>query len=106
MKKFVAKCLSLALSAACAFGCIVGCAKKDDPNTLEIFAEEFGYGVQWLRDIKDAFEQEQWVKDEFPNLTVTIKTTVNQGQAGNTVIAGPRSNDYDLLFTTDRKSVV
>lgn len=100
MKKFVAKCLSLALSAACAFGCIVGCAKKDDPNTLEIFAEEFGYGVQWLRDIKDAFEQEQWVKDEFPNLTVTIKTTVNQGQAGNTIIAGPRSNDYDLLFTT------
>lgn len=92
---------SLLTVAAVAFGA-VGCTKKDDsPETLEIYIEKFGYGVDWLDDIIDAFEEEQWVKDKYPNLKIPEpEARVNQGSAASRVIAGSKANSADLLFGT------
>ena len=80
----------------------VGCNKKDDsPETLEIYIEKMGYGVDWLDDIIEAFKQEQWVKDKYPNLNIPKpEARVNQGSATQRVIAGAKSNTADLLFGT------
>ena len=80
----------------------VGCSKKDDsPETLEIYIEKMGYGVDWLDDIIEAFKQEQWVKDKYPNLNIPKpEARVNQGSATQRVIAGAKSNTADLLFGT------
>lgn len=59
---------------------LVGCNQKPDENTLTIKAVNMGYGVQWLKDLADAYTAKH------PEITVDVQSLV--GSAGNDAIVG------------------
>ncbi len=73
MKK-VKKVLAAALSAVCALSaCLLGgCSPKvsNTEQTLEVFATNAGYGVDWLTEGLNAFKEEAWVKEKYPELII------------------------------------
>lgn len=105
MKRILTAVLAVVVGCSTVFG-LAGCNKKDDnPQTLEIFMENFGYGVDWINPIIEAFQQEDWVKEKYPDLKIPKpETLVSQGAAVNRVIAGAMSNSADLLFGTTTAS--
>ena len=71
MKKLVYLLLAAVMSFS-VFGA-VGCKPKtpdDSENVLEVFCTDKGYGTKWCSDLMDLFQQQDWVKDKYPNLTV------------------------------------
>lgn len=75
----------------------------DGPNadqTLEIFVVNAGYGVNWLTDTIDAFKNETWVKEKYPNLKVLEpqKNTIS-GYVDSKITGGLKTNSFDLLFS-------
>ena len=57
-KKTVSKFLTAALSCVLALFGFAGCTVKDVPDTvdtLEIYIQELGYGIQWLNDEIELF---------------------------------------------------
>lgn len=75
---------------------------KDDPNVLQTYACDLGYGTDWLPAILDAFAQKDWVKEKYPNLTIAkpVTNTVRTF-AINCFEAGQKSNPYDVLFSME-----
>lgn len=72
---------------------------KDDPNILQTYACDLGYGTDWLNAILDAFAEKDWVKEKYPNLTIAEpRTNSVQTFATTTIEAGKKSNPYDVLF--------
>lgn len=90
--------LALALSSS-----VMGtaaCNRVDDPNVLEIYVLHKGNGVQWCYDMIDAFKEQAWVKEKYPNLQIAPLTEndVDSFAAGQ-INAGEGKNRFDLLFT-------
>lgn len=78
----------------------VGC-KKDVPDTeetLEIFVLNMGYGTQWCDDIATLFQEQDWVKEKYPNLEVLVKDNDQKMFAQTQMSAGKKTNTFDLLF--------
>ena len=76
-KKTVSKFLTAALSCVLALFSFAGCTVKDVPDTvdtLEIYIQELGYGIQWLNDEIELFKQQDWVKEKYPNLNIPEPT--------------------------------
>lgn len=69
-------------------------------GTLDIYIHKAGYGNQWMYDIKDAFMNEQWVKDKYENLNVII-TSLDQESYVKTKLETPNNNHFDLLLGFD-----
>lgn len=97
-----ASCL---IVAACTAFTAIGCSGNGgggDANTLDIFATNAGYGVEWITDMVEGFKNSSWVKEKYPNLTVNFGPGDydNVSSIGNKVTAGSeKANKYDLLFT-------
>ncbi len=76
--------------------------KKAVPDTedyLQIFCTDAGYGTQWCVDMIEAFKEEDWVKEKYPNLQIPAPTlNDNQSYASNQLSSGAKVNTYDLLF--------
>lgn len=70
MKKKVALFLA-ALFCLPAGGC-GGNRVGNDDQTLEIYVLEAGYGREWLDALIEAFEEQDWVREKYPNLTVAV----------------------------------
>lgn len=91
--------LSISLSA---FGCS-GSNNDDGPNadqTLEIFVTNAGYGIEWLNDTIEAFKEQDWVKEKYPNLTILepqINTVSNW--IDSKITSGLKANSIDLFFS-------
>lgn len=75
--KFRNKFTSIVLSAAMlgSAGTLASCkgGKNDTPDndqTLEVFVTNAGYGTQWLVDMLNAFKEEDWVKEKYPELEI------------------------------------
>ncbi len=90
----------LALSTVMVAGCFgaAGCKDKvaNDENTLQIYAKELGYGVEWLYKVADAFEE------AYPEYTVAIETEQGVSRVENMLVAGPQNTTHDLLFTDEK----
>lgn len=102
--KRVKKLLAVALSAVCAFGvCMLGgCSPKvsNTEQTLEVFATNAGYGVDWLTAGLNAFKEEQWVKDKYPELIIPALKEDSVTDVFAKISGGDgNSNTVDLYVT-------
>lgn len=99
--RIIASAMTLGLLATSAVG-LAGCGKKiaNDENTLEIFISDFGYGTAWLDDMIEKFQDQAWVKEKYPNLSIP-KPASNSERTypSDTIIAGSKANSVDLFFT-------
>ena len=43
-----------------------------NPSTLDIFATNAGYGIDWINDSIKEFKELDWVKEKYPDLTVNF----------------------------------
>ena len=85
----------IALSALMAVSSFAACGKPEvsnDENTLQIYAKEAGYGVEWLFKVADAFTA------EYPEYTVSIEYEQGVDRGQNMLTAGPAHTTEDLLF--------
>lgn len=97
------KLLSLILACLMCTGILqaTACGRKvpNDENTLEVYVLDAGYGVQWCQDLLDLFKEQQWVKDNYPELRIYFSygdATTNIPE--NKLRAGETSNTIDLIF--------
>lgn len=79
MKRFFRKAISAALAvtvglSVCACGGgggeNSGKGEHDESQTLRIFTTNAGYGTAWLDALIAAFQEEDWVKEKYPNLYI------------------------------------
>ena len=82
-------------ATACGGG---GNTVSDTDQTLEVYVFDQGYGTQWCYDIAEEFKKQDWVKADYPNLNIIIKTNDVSGFAKNQLEIGSKKNTYDLLF--------
>lgn len=72
----------------------------DGAQTLQLLVSDFGYGVDWAYAMVDAFKQEAWVQEKYPNLTIPEPTIT-------TIRTKPVSDiestyaTHDLYFSCD-----
>ena len=98
-KKFI-KVLSVALAAVLALPIATGCKKKKEgANVLEIFCWKAGYGTQWCIDMYHAFENEDWVKEKYPDLEIVYSQNDSTGTYITQIDAGEGVNTMDLIFS-------
>ena len=98
LKKISAVMAVLVLSAGTLLA--AGCGAKidpSDPQTLQVYVYNAGYGYQWCEDILDAFKQEDWVKTKYPELVIDFDKNELDTFGGDQLSRG-ESNDYDLMF--------
>lgn len=95
------------LSAVLLTGCKGGEEARTDgdgekagaENTLEIYIQDLGYGTQWLRDEIALFQEQDWVKEKYPDLYIPEISYNSQYGYGMTQIkAGEKANSADLFF--------
>lgn len=72
-----------------------GSSIPDDENTLEIYAIESGYGVEWLKEAIKLFEEEN------PDIDVHLWTDIGIERATLLLQAGPGNTTADLMFTNE-----
>lgn len=100
MKKFIS--FLVALFCMCAVFSWGGCKKiANDENTLEIYITNAGYGTEWLNAQIELFQQQNWVKEKYPDLVIPEP----QSNSTNTypftrIVAGEKANSTDLFFAT------
>lgn len=103
-KSGIGKWMSVALVCILALSGMTGCGKTkvpDNEDTLEIYIQDLGYGIQWLKDEVELFKQQDWVKEKYPNLNIPdIKYNSQYGYATGQIEAGAKANSVDLLFTS------
>lgn len=89
-----------ALVASAGMLLMVGCGENidpSDPQTLQVYVYNAGYGYQWCVDILDAFQEEEWVQEKYPELYVDFDRNELDTFGGDQLSRG-ESNDYDLIF--------
>lgn len=87
---------TLGLSVA-AFG---GCKPKvpDTEETLEVYCMNAGYGTEWCESLLKMFQEQDWVKEKYPNLNVVYSSNDIQNFAESKLNSGRKANTVDLLF--------
>ena len=106
MKKNFGKLMALAL-AGISVGSMAACGGKKGGggvDELQIFVSHYGYGVDWVDDIIEAFKQESWVKEKYEKAgrTISIAIPVSDRERSLPIkyIEGGYTN-YDLIFSCD-----
>ena len=101
MKKSVSLLLGSLMATAAIFPA-VGCGQKQIPDTeetLQIYCWQGGYGTDWCDALIEAFKNQDWVKEKYPNLNILAPTyNDNYSFAPSRMSSGDR-NTYDLLFS-------
>lgn len=97
LKKLLTKIMATTMALVSVIGVGTGCKKSNvfdnSPNTLEIFAQDSGYGVAWLEKAIEIFEANH------PDINVELWTDLNSANRGLTMLeAGPSSCTTDLIF--------
>ena len=79
MKNSVKKVLLGVSTIAMLSSGLIGCRNNaDNPNQIDIYVVNAGYRYEWVNAIKELFLQEDWVKEKYPNLAVSIYQNDNQ----------------------------
>ena len=89
-----------ALLTAC-LSSLTGCNKKvpDTDQTLEVWTAKLGFGSDWTKDLLDAFKEEAWVKEKYPNLQTIFETSADRSAINTRLDAGEGVNTVDLVFS-------
>ena len=98
MKKIYLICISMILLVAMLLP-MTGCGNNTNQDgdgvttgSIKITAVDLGYGVEWLREIIAAYE------DENPGCTVELEVTVDGGSLASKIRT--KANDNDLVIST------
>lgn len=89
---------ALTLGSSAALSACKGGKVKDTDQTLEIYAYDVGYGVQWCHDMVALFKEQEWVKEKYPELYVSVSSN-DLGSYATTRFSSPRNNTIDLFFS-------
>ncbi len=103
MNKNFKKLLSVALAAGMVGSTMAACTggggnNSDSAHTLDIYLLYKGYQDEWLTSTIELFKQQDWVKQEYPDLEINYEMDSNDSTAGNKLSAGASINYYDLMF--------
>ena len=72
---------------------------KSGSDTLKIYCLDAGYGTEWLTKTIEAFEQQDWVKEKYPNLKIEQPLINNKKSFAESLLtAGGKTSQYDLIF--------
>ncbi len=100
MKKLITAFLA-ALLAVCVP--LSACKPRvaNDEQTLQIYVANFGYGYEWLEEISQAFVEQDWVLEKYPELElsdIVIEHNSDRSYAVDRIMQGD-SNTIDLFFS-------
>ena len=100
MKKLVTVLLIACLGlSVCAFS---ACNKKINVNKtqkLEIYLYNAGYGYEWCESILEAFKEEDWVKEKYPELETSFYKDVVGGTAPELLTSSSKKvNHYEIIM--------
>lgn len=101
--------ITILLSAVLTAGVFAGCGNKvdsSDPQTLEVYLYNAGYGEDWCQDLLDAFAAEDWVREKYPELTIVFEPDETSSRAQELLSASERANKYDLVMGTGLESLL
>ncbi len=100
MKKAVSVAVA-ALLAGTSLAALAGCKQvdSDNPETLEVYVCNLGYGYQWAEQMLNAFKEEAWVKEKYPNLQVAFSQDAVEQNPKNWLTNN--STDYDVIMCTN-----
>lgn len=104
MKNKAKRLLTAILVGTISFASVfaTGCNKNKVPDTeqtLEVFAAKLGYGVSWCEAELNAFKEEAWVKEKYPNLNVIFEVNADRSAINTRLSAGEGRNTVDLIFS-------
>ncbi len=97
-----AKLASIFLALILSLSAFAGCSKgggSDSEQSLDIYLLYKGYQDEWLMGVIDMFENEDWVKQKYPDLEITYDNDAVQATASAKLTGGSSMNKYDLLFS-------
>ena len=93
--------LALVCALAAGASAFTGCKKKEDTEqTLELLLWDAGYGTEWCSDMLDAFKEEDWVKEKYPNLEIIFNADGNSSTLTTKINAGEKANTVDIFMGT------
>lgn len=99
MKKLMKRSVAVLLIAVMLLP-LCACGKKQEisgAQALEVYVWDAGYGTDWLSKNLDNFQQQDWVKEKYPNLQVKLIANDQQSYAEGRITSGS-ANSIDLFF--------
>lgn len=72
----------------------------DNPQKLEIYVYNAGYGYKWAEEILEAFKQEPWVKEKYPDLRTSFEKDELATRASELLGASRNVNKYEVIMGT------
>ena len=105
MKRKALKGVALLCCATTVCGAVSGlaaCGKNAAPeneNTLEMWCWDGGWGTDWFYAMGKAFQEQDWVKEKYPNLVVVMDSDVGISAINSKLQAGEGTNTIDLVFS-------
>lgn len=106
MKKIMTVLLSLAFTAAICVGCGSNKINPDDTQKLEIYLYNAGYGYKWCEDLLDAFKEEDWVKEKYPDLKINFEKDELQTRARELMTASKKVNKYEIVMGSSLEGIL
>ncbi len=106
LKKLATLCIAFLMlfSVTASVGC-GGAADSSSDQTLEIFLLYKGYQDEWLTSTIELFEQEDWVKEKYPELDVDLSADGTDSLPFSKLQGGASLNTYDLMFGVNLNSM-
>lgn len=92
--------LTCALTSLFSTVAMAGCKKTsvEGEQVLEVMVWEAGYGVEFGEKLLEAFKEEAWVKEKYPNLVTKYDYDPDMGSLTTKLDAGERANTVDLFM--------
>ena len=70
----------------------------DTEETLQIFVWKAGYGTDWCDALIEKFQEQDWVKEKYPNLNI-LKTYSDAITFASSRLSAGERNTFDLIFS-------
>lgn len=102
MKKSAKRILTLACIGVLSTSAFAGCGGNvvsDTDQTLEVFAAKLGYGSYWCEAELNAFKEQDWVKEKYPELKIIFEESADRSAINTRLSAGEGRNSVDLIFS-------
>ena len=71
-KRIIAAFAAVVMLCAVPFAGCGGRSIGDTEQSLEVYVWDAGYGSQWMWDMLDAFAEQDWVQEKYPELEYDV----------------------------------
>lgn len=107
-KRNLIKALCIGLAGSMLIAPLASCRPTvpDTEQTLEVFCWKGGYGADWCEMLLDAFEQQDWVKEKYPQLKIVYEANADRSAVGTRLGAGEGRNTIDMVFSDGLDGVI